>query len=230
MSSHSRPTCGIWRKWSISHRLVKPASSAARATSASAPAPSGPSHPKRETWSPNSSGTGSAPWRAAASGRAQERGWHERDRPGVVDAREALARERLARAGGLAQLGGDDLGGHRRPAGPVALAHDLLRRVEHDRVGRHALALGERPPGGAPLRLEPGRVHHGREAAAQALRDDQVEHLERVAARALVALARADHRPQAIRGHDLVRVEPGGRPRRLARPGRPDQDHEAGIG
>ena len=70
MSSHSRPICGICRKWSITHRLVKPASSAARATSASVAAvvAGWPGQSKRETCSPNSSVIGSSCWRAAASG------------------------------------------------------------------------------------------------------------------------------------------------------------------
>src|SRR4029079_18684739 len=44
------------------------------------------------------------------------------------------------------------------------------------------------------------------------LGDDEVEDLERVTARALVALARTDHRAQPVRGHDLVGGEPLPRP------------------
>jgi hypothetical protein len=64
---------------------------------------------------------------------------------------------------------------------------------------------------------------------AQPLRHDQVEQLERVAARALVALTGADHRPQAIGGHDLIGVEPRLRPSRLACPRRADEHDETGV-
>ena len=67
--------------------------------------------------------------------------------PAAVDAGEALAGERVAeRRLRLAQLRGDDLRRDRRRARAVALAHDGVRRVEHDRVGRHAVPLGQRAP------------------------------------------------------------------------------------
>ena len=63
----------------------------------------------------------------------------------------------------------------------------------------------------------------------EALRDDQVEQLERVAARALVALAAPDDRAQPVRGDDLVGLEPRARPVRLPRRRRADEHDEARI-
>src|SRR5918996_444700 len=69
MSSHSRPICGICRKWSITQMLVKPASSAVRAISASASAVEAgwSGKPKRDTCRPKSSVTGSSFCRSATS-------------------------------------------------------------------------------------------------------------------------------------------------------------------
>jgi hypothetical protein len=92
------------------------------------------------------------------------------------------------------------------------------------------MPLGERSPCSAPSLVESRRVDHRRQPPLQALRDDQVEHLERVTAGALVALAEPDGRPQAVRGDDLIRVEPLGGPMRLARGRRSDEHDEAWIG
>ena len=228
MSSHSRPTCGIWRKWSITHREVKPASSAARATAASAraglplPAEAGDLQPELERQRRLGLARG-------GGGRVEEAGRHELDGPRGVDAREALVAERREHRGRLAQLRGDDLRRHRRAARAVALAHDLLRGVEHDRVGRHARRLRQLAPRRAALGLQPGRVDHGGQPAGEALRHDQVEQLERVAARTLVALAAPDDRAQAVGGDDLVGLEPRARPVRLPRRRRADEHDEARI-
>ena len=159
----------------------------------------------------------------------QEGGGHERNRARAVHAGEILAGEPLSGAGRLAQLRGDHARRHGRLPGAIAGADHGLGHVEQDRVGGHAMVVRERPPGGAPLGLEPGRVDHRGQTTAQPLGHDQVEHLERVAARALVALARADHGAQPVRRHDLIGVEPRVRPVRLARCGRPDEHDEARI-
>ena len=227
MSSHSRPTCGIWRKWSITHSDVKPASSAARRDAASC---SRVSPPSRSARSAARTRAPAAPRPGARRRRAREEaGRHELDGPGGVDAREALVAERREHRGRLAQLRGDDLRRHRRAARAVALAHDLLRRVEHDRVGRHARRRRQLAPRRAALGLQPGRVDHGGQPTGEALRHDQVEQLERVAARALVALAATDDRAQAVGGDDLVGLEPRARPVRLPRRRRADQHDEARI-
>jgi hypothetical protein len=143
---------------------------------------------------------------------------------------EALALERSGRGLRPAQLPADDLRRHRVAALAVAPAHLGRRRVEDDGMGRHAVALGELAPRAAALGLEAGGVDDGRQPAPQPLGHDQVEDLERVAAGALVALGRADDGAQAVRGDDLVGVEPLRRPLGLARPAGADQHDEARVG
>ena len=106
MSSHSRPTCGICRKWSITHRLVKPASSAARAISASVAAVVAGWPGQVEARDLQAELERHRILLLAGGGvrRVEERGRDERDRPGAVHAGEALAGERVRDAGGLAQL------------------------------------------------------------------------------------------------------------------------------
>jgi hypothetical protein len=133
-----------------------------------------------------------------------------------VDAREALAGERAGDGARLADLAADDLGRNGRGAGAVALADDRGGRVEQHRVGGHAVALGHRPPGRAAARVQAGRVDHRGQPSREALGDDQVEHLEGVAARALVALAATDRGAQRVRGDDLAIVEPARGPLGLA--------------
>jgi hypothetical protein len=144
-----------------------------------------------------------------------------------VNGGEPLARQ--IQAGRLLELRGDDLRRDGRRAGAVALAHLARRRVEHHGVRRHAVARGQRAPAGAPLRVEAGGVDHRHELAGQPLGDDQVEHLERVAARALVALTHPDHRAQPVGGDDLVGEEVLLRPCRLPRRRRADEHDEAGV-
>src|SRR5215217_5024218 len=168
---------------------------------------------------------------AGGGGRGgQERGRDELDGPGAMHGGEALGGEPLDDPLGGAQLSGEDLGRHRDLARAVALPNDGRGRVAHDCVRRHAVALRELAPRGPALGLEPGRVDHGREPPAQALGDDQVEHLERVAAGALVALAGPDDGAEPVGRDDLVGMEPRVRPVRLAGRGRADQHDEARIG
>ena len=102
-------------------------------------------------------------------------------------------------------------------------------RIEDDRVDRHAVALAERPPGGSALGLQAGRVDHRRQLAPQALVDDQLEQLERVARRALVAFAGPDDGAQAVRRDDLLGREPLRGPLRLARAARTDEHDERWV-
>ena len=121
-------------------------------------------------------------------------------------------------------------GGTGVPARAVALAHDRRRRVEHHRVGRHAVALGQRAPRrAAAWASSPVVSTTVVSPRAEPLGDDQVEQLERVAARPLVALARSRRPHAAGRGDDLVGVEPRARPRRLARRRRAHEHDEAGV-
>ena len=64
----------------------------------------------------------------------------------------------------------------------------------------------------AAFGFERGRVDDSCQAAAKALVDDQVEHLERILAGTLVVLNSADHGAQSIRRDDRVRVKPVRRP------------------
>ena len=216
----------------MTHRLVKPASSAARAISASVAAvvAGWPGQPKRETCRPKSSGIGSSCGEPRRAGAVTKSGGTSATGPAAwTPANPSPASCSPARSG-LAELGGDDLRRHRgRPARGCARA-PRPRRVEHDGVGRHAAAIGQPTPRAATLGIQAGGVDHRGQAAPQPLGDDQVEHLERVAARALVALAQPHDGTQAVRGDDLLVGEPGARPVRL--PGRrgPDQHDEAGIG
>ena len=173
MSSHSRPTCGIWRKWSITHRLVKPASSAARATAASVAAVVGRvpgAVEARDLQAELERHRILLLARGRVRARSRNAGGTSVDRPGGVDAGEALAGERARRRRGrLAQLRGDDLGRHGVAARAVARAHDRRPAVEHDGVGRHAVALAPASRHAARrLALEPGRVDHGGQPARAA--------------------------------------------------------------
>ena len=98
MSSQWRPTGGICRKWSITHRLANPASSAATAISASrsrglgrAAGPAEPGDLQAELQRHRAlllAGGG--------RGRGHEVGGHDRDRVGRVDGGEALAAQGVA--------------------------------------------------------------------------------------------------------------------------------------
>ena len=191
-----------------------------------------PGKPKREICRPKSSVMGSSCWRAAASSAVEERG-RARARPARRDGRRRSPRRRgrprrpaASRSCALTTLLG---------TGPlaraVALAHDPLAGVSNTTAWagtpwRSASARqAARRPASSPV--ESITVVSRR---AHPLGDDQVEHLERVAARALVALAGADDRAQPVRGDDLVGVEPLARPVRLAGGGGADEHDEARVG
>ena len=84
-----------------------------------------------------------------------------------------------------------------------------------------------RQPRRAAGRVEPERVDDRGQPAPQPVLDDLVEQRERVLARREVLLALTDHRPQPVARHHLVGGEVLGRPRRLARPRRAHQHHQA---
>ena len=110
-----------------------------------------PGQSKRETCRPNSSVIGSSCWRAAASGAVRNAGGTSSTGPARVHGRRSPRRRaRSATPAGLAQLA------RRRPwpapGAPRARLRSRTtvgRRVEHDRVGGHAVALGQRAPGRA---------------------------------------------------------------------------------
>ena len=178
----------------------------------------------------SSSVIGSSFWRVAAAGAVRNAGGTSATASAGWTPAKPSAVSVLGGARGLAQLRGDDLRRDRGGAGTVAGADLGLGRVEQHGVRGHAVALRELAPGRAALGIQAGRVDHGRQPAAQPLGDDQVEHLERVAARALVALAEPDHRAQPVRRDDLVGGEPARGPVRLPRRRGPDEHDEARIG
>ena len=213
MSSHSRPTCGICSTWSITQTLAKPASSAARATSASVAAvvPGWPGQSKREICRPNSSPSGSRAGARRHRARREGGGTSATGPRPWTAAKPSLA-ERSRDALGLAQLRVDDVGRDRRRAVAIARAHGRRRRLEDDRVDRHRVALRPAParPRGASRRGRSCRRPSSARAPAAWRRS--LEQLERVLARPLIALAGADHRAQPVRRDDLVRREPRPRP------------------
>ena len=148
----------------------------------------------------------------------------------VLDAPEKVVRERNRARG--------------TPVPPKVVAAQLREAAtvfatlgDEGFAGVHAAGPVELVPPGfldasawrAALGLQPGRVDHGGQPAGEALRHDQVEQLERVAARALVALAAPHDRAQPVGGDDLVGLEPRPRPVRLPRRRRADQHDEARI-
>ena len=162
--------------------------------------------------------------------RADEVGRNERHRAGGVHAGPVLPRQRVGHRGGRAQLVRDDPARHGPRAGAVAGAHDRVRGLDHDGVGGDAVPRGERAPRRPAPGLQTRGVDHRRQPAREALLHDQVEHLEGVAARPLVAVPAPDGRAERVGRDDLLGREPLRGPVRLARRGGSDQDDEAGIG
>ena len=182
--------------------------------------PGCPGQSKRESCRPKSSVIGSSCWRAAACGAVRNGGRHER-RPGPARARRRSPRPRARRrrrAAASRSWAVTTLAGTGSARARLRRRTSRGGRVERRRRG--PARRGARPARatrpGAPRRAPSSRPPSSAGARSR-LADDQVEHLEGVAAGALVALARADDRAQPVRGDDLVGVEPRGRPVRLAR-------------
>ena len=216
----------------MSQRLVKPASSAARATAASSAAVAAgcPGQSKRETCRPKRSVIGSSCWRAppaARRGRRAGRAPRARRR----GRRRTPRRRARRRPPGPASRTWprDDLRRDRARALAVAPAHDGGGRVEHDRVRGHPVRSATARHASRRPRSRPVESMTVVSRAPQPLVDDEVEDVEGVLARADVALAGADDGAQAVGRDDLVGVEPVGRPVRLARRRRPDEDDEARV-
>ena len=157
--------------------------------------------------------------------------WHEDD-PVVADRHhriEALALDRRAGGSEAAQLRGDDRCGDAVSTLAVAAAHLSLGQVEHRRDDRNTPTASRVDIDLAARRLERGRVDDRRQPPSQPVVDDEVEHLEGGSPGALVALARADHRPQSIGRDHLLRTEPPRRPRRFAAAGRTDEQRRGTV-
>ena len=208
MSSHSRPICGICRKWSITHRLVKPAASAARATSASVDAVvAGMAGPvEARDLQPEVERHRILLLAGGRRGGGQERGRDERDGSGGVDAGEALR--------------GELLGGARPPRAAARRRPSPARGRRGHGCGRATSAAGassstayagtpcalrELAPGRAALGVQPGRVDHGRQP------------------RGAAAWRRSGRAPRTRRGSRAGRARRARRPRAAGptrRPGR----------
>jgi hypothetical protein len=148
---------------------------------------------------------------------------------GGDDGIEPLVRNRRHCGREAAQLGGHDA--RRHGIGPLTVAPPDLAvgYLEYGGDDRDTVMPRHVEVGPPTIRLQRGRVDHRGEAPAQSVIDDEIEHLECRFGGALVPLAGADHRPQAVRGDDLVGCEAAGRPRRLAAPGWTDEHHEDGL-
>ena len=217
----------------MSQRLVKPASSAARATAASSAAVAAgcPGQSKRETCRPKRSVIGSSCWRSAASGAVRKAGGTSVTGP----ARWTPANPSAASASPAAKASASRTWPATTFAG-TGLARSRLRRRTTAAGGSNTTAWAGTPwrsatraPRVAATALEAGRVDDRRQPAPQAPLDDEVEDVEGVLARADVALAGADDGAQAVGRDDLVGVEPVGRPVRLAGRRRAHEDDEARV-
>ena len=112
----------------------------------------------------------------------------------------------------------------------VAGAADIVGCVEHHCEDGHARRARRLDVRLAALTFERGRVGHGGELALEPALDDEVEHGERVLARALIVFAEADDGAQAVGRHHLLRTEPLSGPMRLPRSRRADENQQARIG
>lgn len=112
----------------------------------------------------------------------------------------------------------------------VARPDDGPRQVEHDRDDRDTVAGGDaadRPTGrGGDVR----RIDDGQPAGRQAAVQRSMESSKGGSGRRLVGRVARDLRAQRVRGQDGLRREVPGGERRLAGAGRPDEQHDGGIG
>ena len=127
-------------------------------------------------------------------------------------------------------LPADDALRHRLVPGPIAALPLRHRHLEHHADGRQPVAAREREPPSASLGVEPERVDHRGEPAAEPLDDDALQQVERVVGGRQVVDPVTDERAQRIARHDLAGREVRGRPRRLPRAGGSHEHHQARRG
>jgi hypothetical protein len=150
----------------------------------------------------------------------------------VVHLAETLALQAAQTAAELAPLPRDDVLRHAGAvgAGRVALGADAFRDVEDDGDRQHVVLPGEPHQVGTRLALHIGGVHDGQPAGGEPLADDVVQHLERVAAGALVVLVVGDQAAAEVGGDHLGGLEVAAGEGGLAGPGGADQHDEAELG
>lgn len=145
---------------------------------------------------------------------------------------EALALQVTEGAPQFAGVPGDDAACHAGAVGALRVARgaDLLGDVEDDGDGQHVVLPCQVDQLLAALLLDVGRVDDGEPPGREALARDVVEHVERVAADALVVLVVGDEPSAEVAGDDLGGLEVPPRERRLAGPRGADEDDERQVG
>ena len=170
---------------------------------------------------------------APPAGAVRNAGGTSVDGTGAVDAGEALGGERAPAASASASRSwaATTFAGHRARARAVAPAHDGGRRVEHDRVGRHPVALGDaRASASRRSRSRPVESIDRRQPAPQALARrsgrarSNASRLARRSRSPVPTTARRRSDETTWSGWNHV-----GRPVRLARRGRADEHDEARV-
>ena len=233
MSSQCGPTGGICRKWSITQMLVKPASSAATASSDSRSRVSAgpPGKVNRGICRPNSRGIGASCWRAAAAGAATRSGATTTTSPGGWTAANPSSASASRTSGHRASIEAITLAGIGPRPGPVAGPARGGVGVEHDGHARDA-GVGRGPqPAAAALGVGAERVDdRGQSAAAAGARPRGRARRTRPSmpagrARRCPTTARRPSDDTTWCGRELR-----GRPRRLPRRRRPHQHHERALG
>lgn len=145
---------------------------------------------------------------------------------------EAFALQSAQGAAQLAAVTLHDVAGHAGAvgAGGVARLADLFRQVEHDGDGQHVVLAGQLDELLAALGLHVGGVHDGEAAGREAFARDVVEHVEGVAAGALVVLVVGDETSAEVRRDDLGGLEVLAGEGGLARSAGADEDDEGQVG
>ncbi len=111
----------------------------------------------------------------------------------------------------------------------VAVLADSLRNVENDRDRQDVVLAGERDERLARVLLDVRGVDDRQSPGSQSLAGDVVQGVEGVAGRRLVVLVVGDQSPEEVGRHDLGRLEVRPGERRLAGPGRPDEDDQGQL-
>ena len=144
---------------------------------------------------------------------------------------EALASEPAQRTMQLAPLIADDVRTEVavRPRS-IAFVADALGQIQDDGHRQDVVFARKRDERLARLGLDVGRVDDGELPTRQPSRRHEVQGGKGVVGRRLVVLVVRHERAEAIRRHHLGRLEVLAGERRLAAPGRADQDDQRQLG